>query len=55
MVALFSRRRVEPVPRCGESIAMARNRTLETVKDSAMVLLLSMKNPESVGLNWMKR
>lgn len=55
MVMLFSRRRVEPVPRSGESIVMARNRTLETVKDSAMVLLLQMQNPESVGLKWVKR
>ena len=55
MVALFGSYRVEPVPRRGESMAMALVRTLDTVKDSAMVLLLQMRNPESLGLKWVKR
>lgn len=55
MVALLGSHRVEPVPRSGESMATARTRTLDTVKDSAMVLLLQMKKPESVELKWVKR
>lgn len=55
IVALFGTQRVEPVPRKGESMAEALTRTLDTVKDSAMVLLLQMRRPESVELKWIKR
>ena len=55
MVSLFRYHRVEPVPRRGESMAEALTRTLDTVKDSAMVLLLQMNSPESVELKWIER
>lgn len=51
----FKQHRVEPVPRRHESMEDARARTLRTVKDSSMILLLQISNPESVGLRWVKR
>lgn len=50
MISLFRKHRVEVVPENGESLQEARKRTLETVWDSEIVLLLQMKNPESVTL-----
>jgi hypothetical protein len=55
MVSLFRKHRVEVVPEKGESVEEARKRTLDAVKDSRIVLLLQMRNPESVGLRWVEK
>lgn len=55
MVTLFKRHRLEVVPELGESVQEARKRALDAVWDSAIVLLLQMKKPESVGLRWVER
>lgn len=55
MVSLFRRHRVEVVPENGETIEQAQKRTLGAVKDSRIVLLLQMRNPESVGLRWVEK
>lgn len=55
MVALFRKHRVEVVPEKGETVEAARKRTLEVVWASEVVLLLQMKNPESVGLRWVEK
>ena len=52
---MFKDWRVEPVPNEGETINAARERTLECVKDNAMVLLLQMVNPEQVGVRWVRK
>ena len=55
MVALFRKHRVEVVPEKGEGEEEARERALEVVRDSSIVLLLQMRKPESVGLRWVER
>lgn len=55
MTALFADYKVEPVPEAGESMEMARERTMEVIKDSGAVLLIEMLHPERVGLRWVKR
>lgn len=55
MCTLFKDWRVEPVPNEGETMNAARERTLECVKDNAMVLLLQMVKPEQVGVRWVRK
>ena len=55
MATLFRENRVEPVPHANESMECARARTLVTVKDSGMILLLQMLKPERIGLRWVRR
>ncbi|KAL9593667.1 MAG: hypothetical protein Q9179_005758 [Wetmoreana sp. 5 TL-2023] len=53
MATLFRHHRAEPVPKHGgESVDEARERVLETVKDSGMELLLQMRDPGSVRIRW---
>jgi hypothetical protein len=42
-------------PENGESIEEAQKRTLDAVRDSRIVLLLQMRDPESVGLRWVEK
>ena len=51
----FKDHRVEPVPHRSESMEYARKRTLDTVKDNRMTLLLQMSQPESIGLRWVTK
>ena len=55
MAALFRNHRVEPVPRQGETLAQARSRALDVVKDSSLRLLLQMRDPSSVAVRWSRR
>ena len=55
MVAIFRRHKVEVAPEVGESEGEGRERALKGVWDSAIVLLLQMRRPESVGLRWVER
>jgi cytochrome P450 len=55
MVSLFRKHRVEVVPENGESVEEAQSRALNAVKDSRIVLLLQMRDPESVGLRWVEK
>ena len=45
----------EPVPLAGESLAQARQRALEVVKDTDMELLLQMRHPEKLAVVWKER
>ena len=54
MATLFRRHRLEVMPERGESSQAARERALAAVWDSAIVLLLQMRRPESVGLRWVE-
>lgn len=55
LVALFRNHIVEPVPKSGESLRDARDRTLRVVKDSNVELLLQMRDSRSVSVRWMER
>ncbi|KAF7886850.1 uncharacterized protein EAF02_003497 [Botrytis sinoallii] len=55
LTALFRSHTAEPVPNKGESLDAARKRTLDTVKDSNVELLLQMANPRSVSIRWRQR
>jgi cytochrome P450 len=55
MVALFRDYKVDVVPEKGETHYDARERVKRTVNDNAMVLLLQMRDPKSVGLKWSAR
>ncbi|TVY36091.1 Cytochrome P450 [Lachnellula subtilissima] len=46
---------VEPVPENGETMERARNRKMDMIKDSGMVLLIEILHPERVVLRWVKR
>ena len=55
MAALFRNFRAEPVAGSGETLAEARRRVLEVVKDSNVELLLQMRDPNSVSVRWSRR
>jgi hypothetical protein len=55
MAILFRNLRAEPVSKAGETLAAARKRVLEVVKDSNVELLLQMRNPDSVSVKWTTR
>ena len=55
MAALFRGHRVQPVPQSGETLAQARTRVLNVVKDTRMQLLLNMRDPSSVAVSWRQR
>ena len=55
MAALFRKHRAEPVAKAGETLAAARKRVLNVVKDSNVELLLQMRNPDSVSVRWKPR
>lgn len=55
LAALLRSYVVEPVPRSGESLKDARDRTLRVVKNSNVELLLEMRDPSSVSVRWMER
>lgn len=52
---LFHGHRVLPERMVGESEEGARRRVLETVDDSAVKMLLQMKDPARVSVRWMRR
>lgn len=52
---LFREHTVLPEPMVGESEEQARRRVLETVDDSAVRMLLQMKDPARVAVRWVKR
>ena len=55
MAALFRKHRAEPVSKAGATLAAARKRVLNVVKDSNVELLLQMRNPDSVSVRWISR
>ena len=55
MVAPFRKHRVEGVPEEREGEEEARERVLEVVRDSGVMLLLQMRKPESVRLRWVEK
>ncbi|KAI9689168.1 MAG: hypothetical protein M1822_000906 [Bathelium mastoideum] len=55
LVALLRDHIAEPVPKSGESLDEARQRTLKVVQNSSMELLLQMRNPSSVHVRWKER
>lgn len=52
---LFREHKVLPKRMVGESEKRARRRVLETVDDSAVKMLLQMKDPARVAVRWMRR
>lgn len=52
---LFRGHRVLPERLAGESEEQARRRVLEIVDDSAVKMLLQMKDPARVGVRWTRR
>ena len=52
LASLLWNHRADPVPQAGESIVEARRRILEVVKDSSVMLMLKMRDPESVAIRW---
>jgi hypothetical protein len=55
IATLFRDHRIEILREGGESKEEAERRVQEVVDDSAMVLLLQILRPESVGLKWVRR
>jgi cytochrome P450 len=54
MASLFRGHRVEVVPNLGEKAQEARDRVKRCVNDNRIVLLLQMRDPNSVGLRWVE-
>ena len=54
MVSMFQKHRVEVVPKGNETAKEARARVMECVNDTVIVLLLQMRDPQSVGLKWVE-
>ena len=55
MAALFRKHRAEPVSKARETLAAARKRVSNVVKDSNVELLLQMRDPDSVSVRWISR
>jgi hypothetical protein len=55
IATLFRDHRIDILREDGESKEEAERRVQEVVDDSAMVLLLQILRPASVGLKWVRR
>lgn len=52
MATLFSRHRVHPVVRAGESSKTARQRVTDIIEDSLLRMTLQVRNPSLASVSW---